>query len=137
VKVNDTVRRQPSPHARFVHDLTANTTLAGNSEVVCHNDLAPKNTVYRNIGGSLRPVALIDWDLAAPGRRIHDLAHACWQYLDLGPTVKDVPPSFDESDSCATATGSPTAPSSSRRSCGGKTAAGEASRTARPQATPR
>jgi aminoglycoside phosphotransferase (APT) family kinase protein len=27
-----------------------------------------------------RPVAFIDWDTATPGRRIHDLAHVCWQW---------------------------------------------------------
>ncbi|WP_331762861.1 phosphotransferase [Streptomyces anulatus] len=71
---------------REFHDLTAGTALAGSHEVVCHNDLAPKNTVYRPAGGALRPVAFIDWDLAAPGSRIHDVAHVCWQYLGLGPS---------------------------------------------------
>jgi len=59
---------------------------------VCHNDLAPNNTVYSRNGAGpgdggagLRPVAFIDWDLAGPGRRIHDVAHVCWQYLGLGP----------------------------------------------------
>jgi aminoglycoside phosphotransferase (APT) family kinase protein len=56
---------------------------------VCHNDLSPRNTVCRDLGAGLRPVAFIDWDLAAPGRRIHDLAHMCWQYLGLGPQVAD------------------------------------------------
>ncbi|MHC5261883.1 phosphotransferase family protein [Streptomyces sp. UC4497] len=74
---------------RAFHDLTAGTELAGAEEVVCHNDLAPKNTVYRPVDGVLRPVAFIDWDLAAPGRRIHDVAHVCWQYLGLGPSVTD------------------------------------------------
>jgi hypothetical protein len=37
-----------------------------------------------------RPTAFIDWDIAAPGERIHDVAHVCWQYLDLGPGVSDV-----------------------------------------------
>ncbi|MEV4002320.1 phosphotransferase [Actinomadura sp. NPDC049753] len=59
-------------------------------EVACHNDLSPKNTVYRELGAGLRPVAFIDWDLAAPGRRIHDVAHVCWQYVRLGPGVSDV-----------------------------------------------
>lgn len=71
---------------RAFHDLTHGTALAGDQDVVCHNDLAPKNTVY--CAG--RPVAFIDWDLAAPGRRIHDVAHVCWQFLDLGPGVTDV-----------------------------------------------
>lgn len=53
------------------------------------NDLSPKNTVYRPVSGALRPVAFIDWDLAAPGARIHDVAHVCWQYLGLGPSVED------------------------------------------------
>ncbi|WUE60258.1 phosphotransferase [Streptomyces sp. NBC_00487] len=75
---------------REFHDLTVGTALAGEHEVVCHNDLSPKNTVYRLVSGALRPVAFIDWDLAAPGARIHDVAHVCWQYLGLGPAVVDV-----------------------------------------------
>jgi hypothetical protein len=75
---------------RQFHDLTAGTPLAGEHEVVCHNDLSPKNTVYRDLGEGLRPVALIDWDIAAPGSRIHDVAHMCWQYVGLGPDVVDV-----------------------------------------------
>ena len=74
---------------RQFHDLTAGTELAAGCEVVCHNDLSPKNTVYRDSGAGLRPVAFIDWDIAAPGDRIHDLAHVCWQYLDLGPGIAD------------------------------------------------
>ena len=69
---------------REFHDLTAGTPLAGDQEVVCHNDLGPFNTVYVRDAG-LRPVAFIDWDLTAPGRRIHDIAHVCWLYLGLGP----------------------------------------------------
>ena len=75
---------------RQFHDLTAGTPLAGTAEVVCHNDLSPRNTVYRDLGRGLRPVAFIDWDLAAPGARLHDLAHTCWQYLDLGPGLTDL-----------------------------------------------
>lgn len=75
---------------REFHDLTAGTALAGGSEVVCHNDLSPKNTVYRRSGGVLSPVAFIDWDTAAPGERLQDLAHVCWQFLALGPAVQDV-----------------------------------------------
>ncbi len=70
---------------RQFHDLTAGTELAGDDEVACHNDLSPKNTVYRDLGAGLRPVAFIDWDIAAPGARIHDVAHVCWQYVGLGP----------------------------------------------------
>lgn len=65
---------------RELHDLTTGTALAGESEVVCHNDLWPGNIVYRDLGQGLRPVAFIDWDLASPGERIHDVARLCWQY---------------------------------------------------------
>jgi hypothetical protein len=75
---------------RQFHDLTVGSELAGDEEVVCHNDLSPKNTVYRDSGQGLRPVAFIDWDIAAPGARIHDVAHVCWQYIALGPEVTDV-----------------------------------------------
>jgi hypothetical protein len=75
---------------RQFHDLTAGTPLAGGQEVVCHNDLSPKNTVYRDTGAGLRPVAFLDWDIAAPGARIHDIAFVCWQYLDLGISSTDV-----------------------------------------------
>lgn len=72
---------------RAFHDLTHGTSAAGDRDVVCHNDLAPKNTVY---DAAWRPLAFVDWDLAAPGERVHDVAHVCWQYLDLGPGVTDV-----------------------------------------------
>jgi len=39
-------------------------------EVICHNDVCPENVVYR--GGVA--VALLDFDFAAPGRRVFDLA---------------------------------------------------------------
>ena len=58
--------------------------------MACHNDLDPRNTVYRDAGAGLVPVAFIDWDIAAPGERVHDIAHVCWQYLDLGPRVTDI-----------------------------------------------
>jgi Phosphotransferase enzyme family len=75
---------------RQLHDLTAGTPLAGTAEAVCHNDLSPRNTVYRATGRGLRPVAFIDWDLAAPGDRLHDVAHTCWQFVPLGPSAADL-----------------------------------------------
>jgi hypothetical protein len=59
---------------REFHDLTAGTPLA--AEVVCHNDLSPKNTVYRDHGTGLAPVAFIDWDLAGAGRRMRLICDA-------------------------------------------------------------
>lgn len=72
---------------RRFHDLMAGTPLAGDAETVCHNDLDPRNTVYRRVAGRLRPIALVDWDMAAPGPRSRDLGHLCWTYTGLGPTA--------------------------------------------------
>ncbi|MFD2077829.1 hypothetical protein SAMN05421678_12466 [Actinopolymorpha cephalotaxi] len=70
---------------RQFHDLTAGTHLAGDQEVACHHDLAPRTTVYREEEAGLRPYAFVGWDHAGPGRRVHDVALVCWQFLDLGP----------------------------------------------------
>ena len=48
--------------------------------VVCHHDLAPRNTVFRDG----RAEAFIDWDMATPESPIHDLVHAAWQFVPLG-----------------------------------------------------
>ncbi|MEU8434937.1 phosphotransferase [Streptomyces sp. NPDC029216] len=52
---------------------------SGPETVVCHNDIAPRNTVF--VEG--RPVAFIDWEAA--GREVPewDLAQAAWQFAPL------------------------------------------------------
>ncbi|MEU1847540.1 phosphotransferase [Micromonospora sediminicola] len=69
---------------RSLHDACAGTDLAAGTETVCHRDLSPKNTVYRDGPDGPVPVALLDWDLAAPGRRIEDVAFAGWHWATLG-----------------------------------------------------
>jgi aminoglycoside phosphotransferase (APT) family kinase protein len=51
-------------------------------ETICHNDIVPWNTVYRD----RVPIALIDCDAAAPGPRAWDLAYAAAAFVPLtGP----------------------------------------------------
>lgn len=48
-------------------------------ETICHNDIVPWNTVYRD----RTPIAVIDWDAAAPGPRAWDLAYAAAVFIPL------------------------------------------------------
>lgn len=53
--------------------------------LICHNDIAPYNTVFVRE----QPVAFIDWDFAAPGPALWDVAYALWFYTPItdDPTV--------------------------------------------------
>jgi hypothetical protein len=47
--------------------------------VICHNDVCPENVVFRD-GVA---VALLDFDFAAPGRPLHDLAQLAKMWVPL------------------------------------------------------
>ena len=52
---------------------------------VCHRDLSPCNFVFDKD----MPVGIIDWDAAAVGNPINDLAYAMWMWLDIGNDERD------------------------------------------------
>ncbi|RUT03404.1 hypothetical protein DSM106972_050430 [Dulcicalothrix desertica PCC 7102] len=65
---------------RCFHDATQRCSLANSKEIICHNDLSPCNFVFIDD----MPTSIIDFDMAAPGTRIFDLAYAAWLWLDIG-----------------------------------------------------
>lgn len=62
------------------HHASAGLAATVGAEVICHNDLSPCNFVFKD----RLPVAIIDFDAAAPGKRAFDLGYAAWLWLDLG-----------------------------------------------------
>jgi Ser/Thr protein kinase RdoA (MazF antagonist) len=90
---------------RRFHEATASLDLAGISGwatdwadpiaagVVCHNDLFPENVVFRDG----RVIALIDFDMAAPGRPLWDVAIAAqeWAPLSAPEARRDHPRHLD------------------------------------------
>jgi hypothetical protein len=49
--------------------------------IVCHNDVCPENIVFRDG----KAIALLDFDFAAPGRPVWDLAHTARMCIPLRP----------------------------------------------------
>lgn len=64
---------------RRLHDLTDGSRLSQGHEIVAHNELGPHNTIFQES----HLIGLIDWDDAAPGTRLRDLANAVYNYVDV------------------------------------------------------
>jgi hypothetical protein len=77
--LSDDLLEQAARAIRRYHDATAGSSLAQGSEIVAHHELGPHNTIFQD--GHL--VGFIDWDDAAPGTRLRDLANAIYNYVDV------------------------------------------------------
>jgi hypothetical protein len=62
-------------------DEMADDAPSGSHQVFCHNDVCPENVVCR--GGEA--IALLDFDFAAPGRRVFDLASLAIMCVPIEP----------------------------------------------------
>lgn len=51
----------------------------GAHETICHNDWAPYNALF----DGHRPIAMLDWDSAGPGRRVWDVAGSAYTWVPL------------------------------------------------------
>ncbi len=62
----------PPPNAPWSTEMADPSASAAppDEQVICHNDVCLENIVYRDVVA----VGLLDFDFAAPGRRVHDLA---------------------------------------------------------------
>jgi Ser/Thr protein kinase RdoA (MazF antagonist) len=82
---------------RELHDATAGFARTGRTwalparqpdEVICHNDFAPYNLVFRDG----LPIGAIDFEAAAPGPRAWDLAYLAYRLVPLAaPGNADLP----------------------------------------------
>jgi hypothetical protein len=91
---SDEILIQAARLLRKLHDVTAKFPIPENAqfflpvenredyEVICHNDFAPYNCVFRDA----RLVGLIDFDTAAPASRLWDIAYAVYRFA---PLVRD------------------------------------------------
>ena len=55
-------------------------------EVICHNDFAPYNFVFKNN----RTIAVFDFDLCSPGQRITDFAYLAYWMVPLSFSADDM-----------------------------------------------
>ncbi len=79
----DLLRRYHEATLNFPRDasMTWGITYPDSSrhEVICHNDFAPYNFIYR----AQAPYAVIDFDLVGPGPRLRDVAYAAYWLTPL------------------------------------------------------
>ncbi|MEV2268841.1 phosphotransferase enzyme family protein [Nonomuraea africana] len=83
----DAALREVGRMLRAYHDATVGCPVEGPwylparepAEVICHGDVAPYNTVFRDG----LPVAFIDFDTAHPGPRLSDVAYAAYRFVPL------------------------------------------------------
>ena len=76
-RYDDAAVRAAARLLRRLHDATADLAARiGGGEVICHHDPGPHNAIFR----AGRPVAFVDFEFAAPGERLADVAYLAWAW---------------------------------------------------------
>lgn len=77
------LRRYHDAVVGFVPPADASWTFvaSGRHELICHNDWAPYNALFRGH----EPIFMLDWDSAGPGTRLSDIAIATYQWVPMYP----------------------------------------------------
>ncbi|NUP46226.1 MAG: phosphotransferase [Catenulispora sp.] len=78
-RMHDVAAGVPIPDARWPTEFA--DPGADGDVVLCHNDVCLENVVFRDG----EAVALIDFDFAAPGRPLWDLAFSAWYWVPMVP----------------------------------------------------
>jgi thiamine kinase-like enzyme len=71
---------------KYLHIILADYPDCKKGQTVCHNDLSPCNFMFIND----IPYAVFDWDAAAIGDPMDDLAYAVWMWCDIGNLEQSV-----------------------------------------------
>jgi len=80
IKANDSQLHEAGQMIKTIHDALSDFPGCAGGQTVCHNDLSPCNFMFLNG----LPYAVFDWDAAAIGDRLDDVAYAIWMWCRIG-----------------------------------------------------
>lgn len=96
-RMHDAAASVPIPDANWPAELSDPEADSAQSLVLCHNDACQENVVFRDG----EAVALVDFDFAAPGRPLWDLAQCAWYWVPMLPQAVAAAEGYDGMDSPA------------------------------------
>ena len=96
-RMHDASAAIPIPDADWPAEFADPEPAGAQNLVLCHNDACLENVVFRDG----QAAALIDFDFAAPGRPLWDLAMSAWYWVPMVPQAIAAVEGFDGMDSPA------------------------------------
>lgn len=96
-RMHDASAAIPLPDASWPTEFADPDAAGAPNLVLCHNDACLENVVFRDGEAA----ALIDFDFAAPGRPLWDLAMSAWYWVPMVPQAIAAVEGFDGLDSPA------------------------------------